>query len=156
MRAVVLIVFFALSMAATQAQSPEELEALTRTVYSDRTSLYYLSGSGPHVEYTAADGEVYLWLAGNSLILRGQWKVESNDTVQICFRYLQDTETRARKQFSSWACHDPIVSGTYIWETAAGDILGLSQRVGAPFMLGEPTVTLDELAARVPERIGPQ
>ena len=72
----------------TAARLTEELT----TRLKDRTAILFQPGHGVYVEYTAADGRVFMWYSGNRRAVHGTWSVVAfGGHPQACFHYAEST-----------------------------------------------------------------
>ena len=66
----------------------DELARKLNEALKDRTCIVLQEGHGVFVEYTSADGEVYMWYPGNRGVARGTWFVrEEPSPPRACFKY---------------------------------------------------------------------
>jgi hypothetical protein len=134
-------------------------EEEARANLRDRTRNVHDSGHGTQINYTSAGGRSFLWYPSNSVILPGEWKVESRtsmvwgsrrDVVHVCYRYGPGTYNPVTgAQGANWECSYAALSLRRMRENAVGDVLGLSRRSAVPFVLGREPTTLQQLAAKV-------
>ena len=81
------MVLWARREAEVAAMTPEQQgEAMTALV-SDRTIIYYQQGHGVYVEYTAADGRLFMWYPRNGGVVRGTWGLRTMDGPNLCYQY---------------------------------------------------------------------
>lgn len=74
--------------AAIEAMSVDEQAAALEARARDLTNIYYQRGHGVFVEYTAADGRLFMWYRGNKTVVQGEWGVRTrNGHPEICFHY---------------------------------------------------------------------
>lgn len=143
-------------------------EAQARAALSDKTHLSLSAAHGPQIEYSSADGRVYLWYPGNNVILPGTWEVKSakytkrttrgdqvtefaGSLAMNCYRYGSNTYNPVtRSRGSRPECEVASKANAANVEVADGDIFGLSQRSEAPFVLTRDIESFAQVRARVP------
>lgn len=105
--------------------------------YSNATSLDYTTKHGTQVEYTSIDGRAFLWYPGNSRLVIGRWRTETDKhgSGRICFKYPSSSYNPVTQTYGgSWSC---VRAADYIWgeeEYARGDPLNLSSG-NMPFVM---------------------
>lgn len=143
-------------------------EAQARAALSDKTHLSLSSAHGPQIEYSSADGRVYLWYPGNKVILPGTWEVKSakytkrttrgdkvtefvGSLAMNCYRYGRNTYNPVTRSLGSRPeCEVAGKANAANVEVADGDIFGLSQRSEAPFVLTRDIESFAQVRARIP------
>lgn len=149
-------------------ESTRITEAQARAALSNKTSLSLSRGHGPQIEYASADGRVFLWYPGNTVVLSGEWEVRkanySKRTMKVdgsvtefaaplaldCFRYHGNTYNPVtRTRGNRWECQASGVSKAGRVEIANGDIFGLSQRTEPPFVLTRDIESFAQVRARM-------
>lgn len=137
--------FFNDQFVVLRAYSPDEVNAM----YRNQTNRYVHPDDGAQVEFTAADGSLYLWHPRNAQILRGQWRVDGG--THLCFDYTRATGGFLNAGHSSgWECRPISVPASIVQETLPGDVLNLVQTNNVPFRLRrDDRSTLAELSARI-------
>ena len=120
-------------------------------VYAGYTLVYYGSSHGTQVEYYLETGVSFLWYPGNTVILRGDWKVErgSNRQNNLCHRYPTNSYNPVTKvRGGNWECSNLAVQQNDIQNRIVGDPFDL--RSGkVPFVFERrKQVRLSELAQK--------
>jgi hypothetical protein len=134
-----------------------------RRYYNDRTHMSYSKAHGPQVEYSTADGRVFLWYPGNTAILPGRWRVEETNPVivhlagrpegssesrrltKICFQYGADSYNPVtRHQGADWECTLYAFAKATDRESRVGDVFGLASGK-LPFVLDRDETTIEAL-----------
>ena len=134
----------------------------TRSLIADKTAMTYDRGHGTQVEFVAGNGKTYLLYPGNTVIVRGKWKLTrtSNPKVfDMCFRYPDNSHNpvtgqsgggwssgpRAFYFVAGWGCG---AAGFYVGDLVEGrdgDVLGLARSKEVPFVLARKKTRLDAL-----------
>ncbi len=124
-------------------------EAEVNDMYRNRTNRYVHPEFGQQVEYTAADGSLYLWHPRYAQILAGRWRVDGG--THLCYDYTRNTGgILNRGQRSGWECEPISVPASIAQETLPGDVLDLARTHNVPFRLRrDDRSSLSELAARI-------
>jgi hypothetical protein len=143
--AIVLIVAATAFPAAAQAIGLAE----TESIFADLTRMSYGRSHGTQVEYNAPNGSTYLLYPGNTVVVKGSWKVTRTDkpnVFNICFKYPTNSYNPATGQTGGeWECQ---IAGFYLAASAEimdGDVLGLADSTEVPFVLARRKTTLAAL-----------
>lgn len=133
-----------------------------RNFANNRTLLFYDTQHGTQVEYHSSDGKTYLWYPGNSVIVPGSWKVQSNPNLtltrggskkpspEICFKYPASSfNPVTQRQGGDWQCRVSIAYGVNLQESRQGDVFGLSKQLPVPFVLPKSKQTIQGLLDNV-------
>lgn len=153
-------------LAATR--NPVSIEQ-ARAYFSGNTTRSYSTAHGTQVSYEAPDGSVHLWYPGNTMALKGEWRVvakssampeimmpsgsralsELDSQAYICYRYGANTYnpvTQVRGRV--WQCQDATITiRTQIREKTAGDIFNLSSGQ-IPFVMEKENLSFSVLKKR--------
>lgn len=142
----------AVPMPQLQAAIDNSTPEGARRGISNKTWLWTRGGGPYQIHYSTADGRDFAWLAGETRILRGEWRVETavdargQQIVQLCLRY---PGVRRPDLGDSWNCRP---AGTLFYEMTereSGDPLHLLNRTQAQFVLTTTPATLAEVEAQV-------
>ena len=113
-----------------RAHTEEELAE----IYIGQTNRYYEPGHGVQIEYTAPDGNMYLWYPGNRQVVTGTWRLDGE--THICFNYQSNSRNPLTGNSGGrWECQYVTIQSDRITERAAGDLFGLAEREMVPFRL---------------------
>jgi hypothetical protein len=109
----------------------------------DSTLLSFSSFYGTQIEYLGADGRTFLWYPGNSVLVTGQWKVQSaGKWPEICFKYQENSYDPGTKRFGgAWECNEGLAYIVHGEEIAVGDPMSLASGK-TPFVLAKKRTTL--------------
>lgn len=138
-----------------QTASPDVSGAAqARAFFANKTYMTSYSGHGTQVEYLRSGGAAFLWYPGNTIVVRGNWKVEVRDAgALICFRYGRNTYNPVtRKRGGQWECMGTARQASLIVESARADVFGLAKGSAVPFVLSRERATIQELKARLERR----
>lgn len=121
----------------------------TKAIFAGQTTMSYDSAHGTQVEYLSPNGSTHLLYPGNTVIVKGQWKLNRTDeqgVFDLCFRYPGNSYNPATgRPGGQWECQ---VAGFYyqgLSELKAGDFLGLARSSTPPFILSAKKTTIMEL-----------
>ena len=121
----------------------------TKSLIANMTMMSYDRAHGTQVEFIARNGRTYLLYPGNTVIVKGEWKLNRTkkpNVFDMCFRYPSNTFNPATGQKGGgWECQ---AAGFYlrdIAEVKEGDVLGLSKSSAAPFELQRRKTSLSRL-----------
>lgn len=143
------------SMSTTQAAATRK--NVTRHSYDPK--------HGNQVSYSTADGQIYLWYPGNSVILKGEWRAcedtfgvtaHGSDTVVLrygvlCFRYGTNTANPVTGvKGNEWQCGAAGMMEASFVSKRDGDIFGLSKAIAVPFPLMRDKTSIDQLLFKLP------
>lgn len=65
-----------------------DIGQLIQEKLSDRTYMYLQDGHGIYLEYTAADGQLFMWYPYNGGVVKGTWDVvDMSDGPRACYQY---------------------------------------------------------------------
>ena len=121
----------------------------TRSLIADKTAMTYDRGHGTQVEFVAGNGKTYLLYPGNTVIVRGKWKLTrtSNPKVfDMCFRYPDNSHNPVTGQSGGgWECRPAGFYLRDLVEVRDGDVLGLARSKEVPFVLARKKTRLDAL-----------
>lgn len=137
-----------------------------RHYFSNRTKLSYSSGHGTQVEYSSADGRVFLWYPGNRAVVSGRWRVEEIGPVivrqegnpaepgkprklaKVCFQYGPNTYNPVTQhQGGGWECTLYGSLKATARESRSGDVFNLANGK-IPFVLLKEEATIEALLKR--------
>ncbi len=137
--------FFNDQFIALRAYSDTEISAM----YRNQTNRYVHPEDGAAVEYTAADGRLFVWHARNAQILEGRWRVDGR--THLCLDYTRRVGNFLnRGQQRGWECRPISVPASIAVETLPGDVLNLAHTHNVPFRLRrDERATLSELSQRI-------
>ena len=117
------------------------------------TALGWDEFHGTQIEYLGAAGVTYLWYPGNTLALRGQWRVEDikGGGTAICFRYGPNSYNPVTGSYGDqWECSPAWPSVFLKRAVVQGDIFRLSSGK-VPFVLPGsvlPVMEMERVLAR--------
>lgn len=142
------ILFVAVSIALPSSAQTLDFNR-TKGLISDRTFMFYDRTFGTQVEYNSSGGRTYLLFPGNTVVVKGSWKLMRTDNPNVfnmCFKYPANSVNPATNQRGGdWECQ---IAGFYLAKTVEnmdGDVLGLSSRTEVPFVLARRKTTLAAL-----------
>jgi hypothetical protein len=101
---------------------------------SDVTAIVKQTGHGIYVEYTAADGRLFMWYPGNSGTVTGTWGIsEDFSPPRACFKYL-GAYHGVTGEFEPNECvaAEQTLSGAYVVDSRPGDVFALRTK-GIPY-----------------------
>jgi hypothetical protein len=124
---------------------------------ANRTLLYAPSAASPsQILYAGADGRGVLWYPGQQHLFAGEWKIDAGPTpyhhskeqvTMLCVRYADPPVHYA--DWAQWTCRPAGRFLAQVRESAEGDVLGLTGRRDAPFVLGQTQTTLAAVRTRL-------
>jgi hypothetical protein len=121
----------------------------TKSLVSGKTMMTYDRGHGTQVEYIAPNGKTHLFYPGNSVIVKGSWKLTKTKTPNVfdmCFRYPSNSYNPTNGQKGgAWECQPAGFYLRDVVETADGDVLGLAKRDAVPFVLSKKKTRFNSL-----------
>lgn len=127
--------------------------AETKGLFAGVTFVHYNRAHGTQVEYMAKNGKTYLLYPGNSVVVRGAWKLDRTDkpnVFSLCFKYPGNSYNPITKQAGGgWECQPAGFSLVDVVDSANGDVLGLAKSEGVPFVLSKRKARLTELLRKV-------
>ncbi len=109
--------------ALTPAQQGEAMVAAVR----DRTIVYYQPGHGVYVEYTSAEGRVFMWYPRNRRVVYGTWGLRDFGGPKLCYKYL-DSVNGVTGEYEQDECIPPrqkLVAAEML-DSRPGDPFGLA------------------------------
>lgn len=128
--------------AEVAAMTPEQQgEAMTALV-TDRTIIYYQQGHGVYVEYTSADGRLFMWYPRNGGVVRGTWGLRTMDGPRLCYQY----RNAVHGVTGEYEPNECIAPGQKLVGASV-----LASRSGDPFGLAQGTIPYPKLPRDVPE-----
>jgi hypothetical protein len=137
------------------------------------TSMSHDPSHGTQVSYSAADGRIFLWYPGNTVILDGRWTAcqdhistrtkpaPAGEAIvmsygKACFRYnTSSANPITGTKGGEWECG---AAGTYLKyrvEQRSGDVLGLATMTAIPFVVAKEKTTIDALPQRMRQQRQP-
>ncbi|MDB5530841.1 MAG: hypothetical protein JWR51_3944 [Devosia sp.] len=125
----------------------------TKGIFANHTMMSYDSAHGTQVEFIASTGRTYLLYPGNTVIVKGSWRLdrtEKSDVFNICFRYPSNSSNPATGNAGGdWECQ---IAGFYLGalrEIIPGDQLGLSRGSEVPFVLSRARTNFTSLLRKL-------
>ena len=123
--------------------------AETKSLIANMTMMTYDRGHGTQVEYLGANGKTHLLYPGNTVIVKGSWKLVKTANPRVfdmCFRYPSNSYNPATGQTGgAWECRPAGFYLRDIVDRQSGDILGLAKRNDVPFVLAKRKTRLVDL-----------
>ena len=123
--------------------------AETKSLIANMTMMTYDRGHGTQVEYLSGNGKTYLLYPGNSVIVRGSWKLVKTDNPRVfdmCFKYPSNSYNPSTGQNGgSWECRPAGFYLRDISDRQNGDFLGLAKSKEVPFVLAKKKTRLTDL-----------
>lgn len=119
-----------------------------------RTVHYWDPGLGNQIEYTAADGQAYLWHGDTDQLVVGTWEVTAItlDIGEVCYVY----------EPGAFSLDDPGSEFCFRWDDLIEDVPADGVRDGDPYNLAsgeqpfslprDRPVSLEDLRARFPDQ----
>ena len=148
---VVAFILYALSGVVAYAQ-PAIGYAETKSLIANMTMMTYDRGHGTQVEYLGKNGKTYLLYPGNTVIVRGEWKLVKTENPRVfdmCFRYPSNSYNPVTQQIGgAWECRPAGFYLRDIVDRQSGDVLGLAKRKQVPFVLAKRKTRLADRPAR--------
>ena len=113
--------------AEVAAMTPAEQRAAMDTKVRDRTIIYYQRGHGVFVEFTSADGKVFMWYPRNQRIVNGSWGLRDFDGPKLCYKYFASVHG-VTGEFEPTECISPSqkLIGAEMLDSRSGDPFGLA------------------------------
>lgn len=91
-----------------------------RSYASNKTLIFYGPSHGAQIEYYSPSGDLFLWYPGNTRIVEGQWKTQSNK--QICYLYPISSRNPVTGQLGgSWECTHAAAVFAFDYERLSGN-----------------------------------
>ena len=142
--AVVLIALSILAVGRAQAQTGSHS-------LSNSTLVVHEPSHGTQIEYFHPGGHAFLWYPGNTGVVQGRWKLETQAGRRtICFRYGPNTYNPVtRQRGGQWQCRPFRLFARGVVSACTGDVFRLSNRQGAvPHVLKRDRRSLSTYTAR--------
>jgi hypothetical protein len=114
--------------AAIAAMTPEQQGESMTALVNDRTIIYYQQGHGVYVEYTAADGRLFMWYPRNGGVVRGTWGLRAMSGPKLCYQY-RNSVHGVTGEYEPNECIPPEqkLVGASVLDSRSGDPFGLAQ-----------------------------
>lgn len=126
----------------------------TKSLVSNETMVSYDRSHGTQVEFNAKNGKTYLFYPGNTVIVKGQWKLNRTNKPNVfdmCFKYPSQSYNPVTKDWGgSWECQPAGFYLAGMIDHATGDVLGLAKRDKVPFVLKKRKAKLANLVKLLP------
>ncbi len=102
-------------------------EAMAAAV-TDRTIIYYQKGHGVYVEYTSADGRLFMWYPRNGGVVRGTWGLRTMGGPKLCYQYRNAVHS-VTGEYEPDECISPeqMLNGEAVLDSRSGDPFGLAK-----------------------------
>ncbi len=95
---------------------------------SDRTIVYYQPGHGVFIEFTSADGRLFMWYPRNSRVVNGTWGLRDFDGPKLCYKYLNSVHG-VTGEYEPTECIPPSqkLVAEFVLDSRSGDPFGLAK-----------------------------
>ena len=112
------------------AMSPQQQADAMIAAVTDRTIIYYQRGHGVYVEYTSADGRLFMWYPRNGGVVRGTWGLRDIDGPVLCYQY-RNAVHGVTGEYEPNECIPPDqkLLGEAMLDSRSGDPFGLAKGV---------------------------
>lgn len=110
------------------AMSPEQQSEAMAAAVTDRTIIYYQHGHGVYVEYTSADGRLFMWYPRNGGVVRGTWGLRTLNGPVLCYQY-RNAVHGVTGEYEPNECIAPEqkLLGEEVLDSRSGDPFGLAK-----------------------------
>lgn len=115
--------------------SDQEIRERLVEKLSDVTAIVKQTGHGIYVEYTDAEGRLFMWYPGNGGSVGGTWGIsEDFSPPRACFKYFAAYHG-VTGEFEPHECVsvEQTLSGAYVIDQRSGDVFNLSTN-GIPYV----------------------
>ena len=115
-------------LAEVAAMTPDQQAEAMSAAVNNRTIIYYQQGHGVYVEYTSADGYLFMWYPRNGGVVRGTWGLQSFSGPRLCYQY-RNSVHGVTGEYEPNECIPPEqkLVGESVLDSRSGDPFGLSK-----------------------------
>ena len=112
---------------AIAAMDPQQQGAAMVEAVRDRTITYFQPGHGVFVEFTRADGRLFMWYPRNKSVVHGTWGLRDFNGPKLCYKYLASAHG-VTGEYEPTECIEPEqkLLEEFVLDSREGDPLGLS------------------------------
>ena len=119
-----------------------------RNYVSNKTLIAYSPSHGLQIEYYSPSGDLFLWYPGNTRIVEGHWKAQSDN--EICYLYPSSSRNPVTDQMGgTWECTYAAAAFIFDYERLPGNPFNLEPGPVDFVLTRRPFQTASTVAGRL-------